>query len=174
MLRGQSCLYVTFRVLDRYVVCRHVGFQDDVCRDSCVEFFVRPRPERGYLNFEINCGGALHVSYIEDATRTPSGFARYTPVPWAVAEAVRIAHSLPTRVDPELAEPQTWMLTYFIPFAVLEHFVGPLGQAAGQVWQGNFYKCADHSSHPHWASWAPIGDELNFHQPDRFADLRLA
>ena len=38
----------------------------------------------------------------------------------------------------------------------------------------NFFKCADDSSHPHWASWAPIGEALNFHQPQYFAPLRFA
>jgi len=36
------------------------------------------------------------------------------------------------------------------------------------VRRGNFYKCAEDNSHPHWASWASMGGELNFHLPDRF------
>ena len=38
-------------------------------------------------------------------------------------------------------------------------------------WRGNAFKCADETSHPHWASWAPIGEALNFHAPGWFGDL---
>jgi len=73
-------LYAHFRVRDRWVraVCRR--FQDPVWTDSCVELFVRPRPDRGYFNFEMSCGGVLLLYYIEDPTRTAGGFARYREV----------------------------------------------------------------------------------------------
>ena len=50
-------LYIIFDVRDRYVQCLQTQPQSMVCRDSCVEFFVEPRPGAGYFNFEINCGG---------------------------------------------------------------------------------------------------------------------
>jgi hypothetical protein len=49
-------IYGLFRVEDRFVRCVHTGFQSAVYKDSCVEFFVQPRPDRGYFNFEFNCG----------------------------------------------------------------------------------------------------------------------
>lgn len=48
-----------FRVEDRYLRCLRTQYQDPVWKDSCVEFFAQPMPERGYFNFEFNCGGAL-------------------------------------------------------------------------------------------------------------------
>jgi hypothetical protein len=41
---------------------------------------------------------------------------------------------------------------------------------SGQVWHANFYKCGDHTSHKHWASWQPV-KELNFHRPEDFGDI---
>ena len=41
-------LYGLFSVRDRFVRCVARKFQDPVCRDSCVEFFVRPAHGRGY------------------------------------------------------------------------------------------------------------------------------
>lgn len=52
-------LYGLFSVRDRFVRCVARKFQDPVCRDSCVEFFVRPRPRRGYVNFEFSAAGVL-------------------------------------------------------------------------------------------------------------------
>jgi len=55
--------------------------------------------------------------------------------------------------------------------ALFETFVGPLGAPSGQIWRANFYKCADESSHPHWGSWADIGERLDFHQPECFGEI---
>ena len=166
-------LYLHFKVQDRYV--RSVGSQpmDPVYRDSCVEFFIQPKPVAGYLNFEVNCGGTFLVSYIEDCRRVPGGFAKFRPLAPEWFAKLRCRHSLPAVVEPELTEPTGWQLEYFIPFALLAAHVGPLGDVAGQTWRGNFYKCADQTSHPHWAAWAPLGDELNFHQPKHFGELVL-
>jgi hypothetical protein len=167
-------LYLRFRVEDRYVVAKHTEFQDPVWRDSCVEFFAQPRESGGYFNFEINCGGAWLSYYIEDPTRTADGFAKFTRLSGEHGRQIRISHSLPSLVVPEREEPVEWHIGCMIPLEVLEAYTGSLGPLAGQTWRGNFFKCADDSSHPHWASWAPIGEELNFHQPKYFAPLRFA
>jgi hypothetical protein len=167
-------LYLRFRVEDRFVVAKHAEFQNPVWRDSCVEFFVQPRMTGGYFNFEINCGGALLSYYIEDWTRSADGFAKFTPISAEHGRQIRITHSLPSLVMPERQEPTEWRVACAIPLEVLEAYAGPLGPLAGQTWRGNFFKCADDSSHPHWASWAPIGEELNFHQPKYFGSLRFA
>ena len=174
LLYDAANLYLRFRVEDCHVVAHPRRFQDPVWRDSCVEFFVQPRPSSGYFNFEINCGGALLSYYIEDPTRTPDGFVKFTALAAEHGERIRITHSLPSIVEPEQAGPVTWHIGCQIPLAVLEAYAGPLGPLAGQAWRGNFYKCADDCSHPHWGSWAPIGEALNFHQPGCFAPLRFA
>ena len=174
LLYDAANLYLRFRVEDCYVIARHTRFQDPVWRDSCVEFFVQPRPSSGYFSFEINCGGALLSYYIEDPTRTPGGFARFMRLAAEDGERVRISHSLPATVIPEQPGPVAWHIGCQVPLSVLETYAGPLGPLAGQAWRGNFYKCADDSSHPHWASWAPIGETLNFHQPDCFAPICFA
>jgi hypothetical protein len=174
LLYDERSFYLQFRVLDRYVRCTRTQYQEPVFRDSCVEFFVRPKTSAGYFNFETNCGGVLLLSYIEDPTRTSEGFAKFTPVAQEHGQCIRIEHSMPRVVFPEQAGPIDWQVGCQIPLNVLEAYVGPLGTLHGQVWLGNFYKCADESSHPHWASWSPIGEELNFHRPDCFAPIQFA
>ena len=82
-------------------------------------------------------------------------------------------HSIPGPVAEEITTPITWYLEYTLPFPLLEAYLGPLHRAAGTTWRGNFFKCADHCSHPHWASWSPIGEALNFHQPQYFGILEF-
>src|SRR5882757_2812779 len=59
-------LHGIFRVRDRYVRCTRANYFDDVWKDSCVEFFVQPKADGGYFNFEFNCGGAYLCNYITE------------------------------------------------------------------------------------------------------------
>src|SRR5438034_263751 len=63
-----DALYALFRVRDRYVKSLATHYQEMVCNDSCVELFVQPKKDRGYFNFELNCGGTMLLYYIEDPT----------------------------------------------------------------------------------------------------------
>ncbi len=161
-------LDLIFRVEDRYVRSLVTKYQGMVCTDSCVEFFVEPVPSRGYFNFEVNAGGALHLSFIEDHRPTHGGFARWTPVPRELGEQVEIYHSMPKVVDPEIAQAVTWTVQYHVPYAIFEHYLGKVKPKPGTRWRANFYKCADHTSHPHWAMWAPVNGSFSFHQPEYF------
>jgi hypothetical protein len=141
--------------------------------DSCVEFFVRPKSGKGYFNFEFNCGGNLHSSYILDNTRTPNGFKDIDFLAKTELRQVKIYHSLPKIVDPEITKPTDWTIQFFVPFSLLEKHVGKIGFPAGQEWRANFYKCADHTSHPHWASWQPLS-KRDFHMPQHFGAIKFA
>jgi hypothetical protein len=145
--------------------------QQMVCRDSCVEFFVQPVAGKGYFNFETNCGGTMRVHYVEDWRRIGEELARSTPLSPADLALITIDASMPKFVWPEITDSTKWSIDLHIPLAVMTPYVGPIGALAGQSFRANFFKCADRSSHPHWASWAPIGDELNFHQPRYFGAL---
>jgi hypothetical protein len=165
-------LYGIFRVQDCYVRCTRLNFQDAVYKDACVEFFVQPRPGAGHFNFEMNCCGALLSRYIEDARRRPDNtFFRQAGLPAAAASRIRIETTLTGPIEEEITEPLEWRLSFAIPLPVLEAFCGPLGDPRGQTWRANFNKCAEESTHPHWAAWASIGEKRDFHQPDRFGRL---
>jgi len=161
-----------FEVEDRFVRCVRTDYGSEVWKDSCVEFFAEPKPGCGYFNFEFNCGGAFLVNHIIDPTRAIEGFKKFTRLPESAAAQVKVRASLPAVVEPELTDATPWTLEFRIPFALFEHRVGPLGDVAGQTWRGNFFKCAEENSHPHWAAWSPV-DEFNFHRPDCFGELRF-
>ena len=166
-------LSVFFQVDDRYVRCVHPNHQDHVYEDSCVEFFVQPKSDKGYVNFEINCGGAMLVHYNEHKIHDckPVHDQQELTAEWL--SRVEVYHSMPSRIEPEIDEPVQWQLQYNVPFALLGECVGPLGNVAGQTWRANFFKCADLCSRPHWASWSLIKDGFNFHQPKYFGTLRF-
>jgi len=162
-----------FRVEDRYVRCVQTAPQARVCTDSCVECFLKPKPESGHLNFEFNCGGAIRTSYITKPVRTPDGFEEYEDLSLDEIGTIEVRTSMPQAVEPEIETPVTWTLAFAIPIALLEAYVGPIGDPAGQDWRANFYKCGDETSHPHWAAWSPVR-EFDFHRPQDFGVLRFA
>jgi len=172
LLHGAEGIHGLFRVEDRFVRCVRTEYHSEVWKDGCVEFFAEPKPGQGYFNFEFNCGGAFLCNHIVDPTRTQEGFKAFTKLPPEAGLKIQVRTSLPRVVEPEMTEPVVWSLGFFIPFALFESYVGPLGEVAGQSWRGNLFKCAEDCSHPHWAAWSPV-DEFNFHLPRCFGTLQF-
>jgi len=171
VLYDGHALAVMFRVEDRYVLARSTAYQSPTHKESCVEFFVRPLPDRGYFNFEFNAIGTLLLWYIEKPRRPDGTFEKYIEVPEGIASTIEVRTSLTQPICDEVSGPLVWIVSALVPLALFETFTGPLGEPSGQTWRANFYKCADESSHPHWGYWADIGDRLDFHQPDRFGEI---
>lgn len=171
LLYDDANVYAIFRVADQYVRAVCTTYQEQVCNDSCVEFFVQPDAAKGYFNVEVNCIGALLLYYIEDPTRTAVGFAAYIPVDSRLTQPITIFHSLSGIIEPEIVTPTEWIIEYNLPFSLFEAYIGVVDIQKGTTWKGNFYKCGDQTSHPHWSSWSPIGEALNFHQPAYFGEL---
>jgi hypothetical protein len=173
LLYDDSHLYGLFLAQDRYVRCVHTGFQTPVYEDSCVEVFLQPKPDKGYFNFEFNCGGALLASYVTNPARINGQVAAAKPLSTEEGRQVAVYHSLPSIIESEIEDEVAWSLEFSIPFALLTSYVGGLGKVEGRQWRGNLYKCGNRTSHPHWASWSPLSDR-NFHAPWDFGTLRFA
>jgi hypothetical protein len=174
LLHDANAIAAMFRVEDRYVVARESIYQSQTHKDSCVEFFVQPKPGLGYFNFEFNAISTLLLWYIDRPRREDGSFEHYVEVPLELARNIEVHASLTEPILEEIAEPMVWTLSFRVPKSLFEHFVGSLPDLSGQTWRANFYKCADLSSHPHWGAWAEIGKRLDFHQPARFGEIVFA
>lgn len=187
MLYGSQGLYVSFRVIDdRQLLCIRNAHQEMVCNDTAVELFLQPPAGvippgdsdgryRGYFNFEVNCGGWMLARYNDQIDPTIGQARRSTALTEEAMARIPIYHSMPPRIEPELAGPVTWRIAMFIPFTTFESVLGEvlkLNDSAG--WRGNVYKINQESKvGKHWITWAPIGEELNFHRPQRFDAIRF-
>lgn len=160
----------SFDVEDQYVICNRKKYNSKVCNDSCVEFFIKPKSNMGYFNFEFNCFGTIHCSYIVDPKRVRKGFKEYYKIPIKIGSAIKVNSSCKGLIPNEIDNPFKWELYYFIPFTIMENYIGKLDLS--REWNGNFYKCADKSSHPHWGSWNPVS-KLNFHAPNDFGIIKF-
>jgi hypothetical protein len=172
MLYDTNGIWGRFNVTERFVRCQHLEFQQPVYRDAAVEFFVKPHNARGYFNFEFNICGAMLASYVLNPEKDIHGNPKQTiPLTLKDARTIKIKAPFKEPVDPEIPEALNWHLEFFIPFSVLLKFVPQMKiPEVGSVWKGNFYKCAEDNTHPHWAAWAPV-PELNFHLPQYFGSL---
>jgi len=173
LLHSDEGIHALFRVMDRFVRVVNTGFQAPVWKDSCVEFFVRPQGRGGYLNFEMNAGGSLLAFFIEDWRRSdgPAEFRAFRKLESKWNDAIPRFHSLPERIEPQITSPVVWTVQYTLPWSLFAEVAGASRPKAGDEWTGNLYKCGNETSHPHWGTWSPIGETLEFHAPDFFGRL---
>ena len=156
-------LYIDFFVRCNYLRAENSANQSPVCEDSCVEFFVDPKKDGEYWNFEFNCIGAVNSSHRRE---------RKNKTALTDAELARIHRyaSCGTRPFRELEGIFTWNLLVAIPLDLM----GIEYKGAPIEMKGNFYKCAAATSAPHYLSWNPMGGERpDFHRPQDFGDITL-
>jgi hypothetical protein len=162
-------IYVIFRVADNYIKAVATAHQDPVCRDSCVEFFFTPGLDitEGYMNIETNCCGKMLFNFQQQRG------VGIVPVAAEDLAKIEIAHSLPYEtIVQEIQTPTLWTIEYRIPISVIESYMPVQKPAEGVQWKGNFYKCADRTSMPHWLSWSFVDRPApDFHRPEYFGIL---
>ena len=131
---------------------------EPVYEDSCLELFFSPDLRAGYLNLEMNPRGVFLAEF---------GKAREN----------RVSVSALTALSPIVTPLQTetgWGVECFVPCELLEALFGMPFAAQPGVFRGNFYKCGDKTSVPHYAAFSPVGTlPPGFHDPEHFAVIEI-
>ena len=167
---NEEFIYLMYLVRDRYIRCLATEPNGPVHKDSCVEFFFSPFKDspRDYFNLEINCCGTIKLGY-KSGRRGTSLHAKEEDL-----KRILTRHSLTGTIQEEIGEPVEWTLEVALPFDVVNRYCPEGVPGAGTRWKANFYKCAEHNSHPHWLSWAPITSARpNFHLPQFFGEIEF-
>ncbi len=156
-------IYIDYVVRCNYLRAMNFENNSHVHQDSCVEFFVAPKGNTPYYNFEFNCIGTIHAACRMDRH---SG----TLLSDEQLNRVRRYPSCGTRPFQELEGIFTWSLLVAIPLDLMD--VTYEGKPI--LLHGNIYKCADSTAAPHFLSWAPIDTpNPDFHRPEFFAPITL-
>lgn len=155
--------YVDFLVRCNYLRAENYTDQSAVSDDSCVEFFIDPKGDGEYWNFEFNCIGTINASRRRE---------RKNPTRLTTEELASVKRfgSCGSRPFCEMEGLFTWNLLIFIPFDL----IGLDPENLPKTIRGNFYKCAAATSEPHYLSWSPIESEKpDFHRPEFFGEINL-
>ena len=160
--RTSTILYIKYMVKGSMLKALYSNDLEPVYKDSCVEFFCQLPDADNYMNFEFNCIGTCLAS-----TRKSREEGIVMRTPEELRQIIRYS-SLGKRAFCEMEGMFEWELTVGIPFRLLgldpEHLPEKI--------KGNFYKCADDTSMPHFVSWSPIDTpEPDFHRPEFFGDI---
>jgi hypothetical protein len=162
-------LYVLFQVIDKNVRSVAVNNHDPVFEDSCVEFFFAPDKENTdtYFNLEVNCSGKVLFGYRLNKSHKSIRVSEDD-----IKQLNVLATFQDKIISEEIKEKTDWTVQYKIPFTLIEKYLGKKVNNNLKEWRGNFYKCADMSSTPHWLTWNKVEySEPNFHLPEYFGRL---
>ena len=151
-------LYVRMEAEESPVRATLTGLLDQVCDDSCLEFFFAPDcGDERYFNFEFNPLGALNLGF---------GGPRPTRVRQIVKKPEELFRPEPFRTE------RGWGIQYRVPGEFICRYFPDLrlqGQSAC-----NFYKCGDRTLRPHYLSWSPMTAKTpDFHRRQDFGTIRF-
>lgn len=159
----EQLIYLQFKIREKYIRAEETIVNGDVYKDSCVEFFISPKADGNYYNFEFNCIGVPHVAY------GPDRYQRLK-LPLEIIEQIKVKSSLGTEPFSEKEGDFNWKLNVEIPINCFIH--DHLKSFQGLRARANFYKCGDATSEPHYLSWSPVGTEKpDYHQYPYFGNL---
>jgi hypothetical protein len=160
MFCGDDAVFLKFDVKEKYFRANYKQINDLVFNDSCVEFFIAFNNDDAYYNFEFNALGTPLVGY-------GAGKERKLTEP-SLIKAIKTMGVTKTAADAEL--PYQWELMVVIPFNVFYNH--QITTVRGINCRGNFYKCGDELTEPHFLCWNNIvADKPNFHLPGYFGEL---
>lgn len=131
------------------------GKLDQVCNDSCLEFFFAPlMDDKRYFNFECNPLGNMYL-----------GFGAERPT--RVRQIVKNPDMF--QIQPFTTE-KGWGVTLAIPADFIRLYM-PEFQLSGQA-AANIYKCGDETEVPHYLAWSPLTCENpDYHRRQDFGTL---
>jgi hypothetical protein len=158
-------LFIQYKVKEQAVKAVETENNGKVWTDSCVEFFLSPDKNDVYYNLEINCIGTALLGYRKKGDPTEQASDE-------TLNSIRRVSSLGNKPFSERKKQTGWYITVAIPWeAFFKHTLKPV---AGKKMKGNFYKCGDELSVPHFVSWTKITNEKPaFHMPEFFGGLEF-
>lgn len=158
-------LFLQYKVKEQSVKAEITETNGRVWTDSCVEFFLSPEGNDEYYNLEMNCIGTALLGFKKKGE--PAVRASEEQI-----AGIRRISSLGTKPFPERKKETSWQITMAIPWEV--YFKHSLKPVSGKKMRGNFYKCGDELSVPHFVSWTKIKTgKPSFHEPEFFGGLEF-
>ena len=129
-----------------------------VCEDSCLECFIQFYPDltHSYINFEVNANGCMLSAIVPDRNNRTS----------LRSLGIRLPEVQVTGTSDE------WEVSYLVSFELVQKAYGQSETFRPEILKGNFYKCGDKTTEPHYGCWAEVKTENpDYHRPEWFRRL---
>ncbi len=161
-----AAIFLRFDVHEQAALAEKTESNSQVSEDSCVEMFIAPGGDGRYYNFEWSCIGTC----LAGVGAQRHGRRLLDP---ELIRRIRRSSTLGNEAFAERKGPTAWSLTVALP---VETFVfHEVGELSGSVMTGNFYKCGDHLSVPHYVTWHSIESARpDYHRPEQFGRIEFA
>lgn len=158
LLHNNKEIFVRFDVEEKYTMARVENDNGQVWTDSTCEFFIS-FDEKTYYNIEMTCIGKVLIGYRSNIEPQLGS-----------TDSIKRLPSLGTEPFAERIGDNKWSLTYSVP--IIAFWKHNLTELHGVKARGNFYKCGDNLTKPHFLSWSPIKYPTpNFHLPEFFGEI---
>lgn len=162
---NENELFLQYKVAEQSVKAEVTENNGRVWTDSCVEFFLSPEGNDVYYNLEMTCIGTALLGFRKKGDPTVHASDEQMAT-------IRRISSLGNTPFPERKQQTEWQITMAIPWTVF--FGHELTPTKGTKMKGNFYKCGDELSVPHFVSWTKINTPSpSFHNPEFFGGLEF-
>ncbi len=156
-------LFLQFFVEEDEVLAKTKEDNGPVWTDSCVEFFISFDNSPYYYNLELSCIGTALFGYRKERKDVVYGNSQ-------IMDSIKRCSTLGSQTFEKKQGDFKWELLVVIPVSAF--WKTRLTSFSGVEASGNFYKCGDHLTVPHYLSWNPIETETpNFHMPNYFGEL---
>ncbi len=158
---GENIL-LQYRVRETEILAAVTTDNGEVWTDSCVEMFLSFDNEH-YYNAEFTCIGKALLGYRKLGEMAEHASAE-------IMQSIRRDSSLGMANRQKQAGCFDWTLTLVIPHTAF--WQSYIDKFDGLLARGNFYKCGDMLTTPHFVSWTGIETpNVSFHQPSFFGEL---
>ena len=147
-------LYVHQRAWEQNIRAQRTGYLQQVCEDSCMEFFFSLTDDGRYFNFELNPNGCVHLGL---------AYGRHNSAQLVPKKMEELFDVRANYLD------DGWELYYRIPLSFIHLFYPGYHWEAGTQIRANCYKCGDLTAQPHYITWNPVSsDTPDYHRPQDF------
>lgn len=165
MAHSGDCIFIKFKVVEKFVQAYNRGNNSPVSQDSCVEFFISLDGKNEYYNFEFNCIGTCKAAFGPKNRDERDYLSDHVIDKINRQSLIRTGKQLTNGLV-------AWELTVSIPaevfcFSAITTFKGLMGRA-------NFYKCGDNLPEPHFIVWNEVqASKPDFHLPEFFGKIHF-
>jgi len=157
-------IWLHYEVNEKFIRAMETETNGDVYKDSTVEFFISFGGTH-YYNFEFSCIGTIHLAH-------GAGRGNRRHVDPAIAEKILVKSSLGKKPFEEKSGDFSWDMFIKIPITCFAY--DKIKSFSGLKAKGNFYKCGDETTVPHFVTWNPVETETpDYHRPEFFGELEF-